>query len=59
MLWTVFVILLVLWLLGLTTATGAAIGAGAGTGSVLAQGREDLDLASGTEFGPRASAPPR
>ena len=43
---------------GKGAAIGAAVGAGAGAGSVFVQGREDLDLASGTEFGLRASAPP-
>lgn len=36
---------------------GAVIGAGGGAGSVYAQGRNDLDLASGTEVTIRASAP--
>lgn len=40
--------------LGNTTAQraaiGAAIGAGAGAGSVYAQGRDDLELRSGTEL---------
>ena len=38
---------------------GAAIGAavGAGAGSVFVQGRDDLDLMSGTELRLRASAP--
>jgi outer membrane lipoprotein SlyB len=43
---------------GKGAAIGAAVGAGAGAGSVFVQGREDLDLVSGTEFGLRASAPP-
>jgi hypothetical protein len=38
-------------------AIGAAIGAGAGAGSVFIQGRDDLDLANGTEFRIRASTP--
>ena len=42
---------------GKGAAIGAAIGAGAGAGSVYVQGREDLDLLSGTEFTIRASAP--
>lgn len=36
---------------------GAVIGAGGGAGSVYAQGRNDLDLAIGTEVTLRASAP--
>ncbi len=36
---------------------GAIAGAGAGAGSVYAQGRDDLDLISGTEVTIRASAP--
>ena len=39
------------------TGIGAAIGAGAGAGSVFIQGRNDLDLMSGTEFTIRVSAP--
>ena len=35
---------------GSGAAVGAAIGAGAGTGSVLLQGRDDVNLAAGTEF---------
>lgn len=42
---------------GKGAAIGAAVGAGAGAGSVYVQGREDLDLVSGTEFVLRASAP--
>lgn len=42
---------------GKGAAIGAAVGAGAGAGSVFVQGRDDLDLASGTEFMIRASAP--
>ena len=38
-------------------AIGAAVGAGAGAGSVFIQGRGDLELANGTEFRIRASAP--
>ena len=38
-------------------AIGAAVGAGAGAGSVFIQGRDDLDLMSGTEFRIRASTP--
>lgn len=36
---------------------GAVLGAGGGAGSVYAQGRNDLDLVSGTEVTVRASAP--
>ncbi|MEP7336675.1 MAG: hypothetical protein ABI977_02835 [Acidobacteriota bacterium] len=42
---------------GSGAAIGAAVGAGAGAGTVLVQGRDDLDLARGTEFSIRASAP--
>jgi hypothetical protein len=42
---------------GKGAAIGAAIGAGAGAGSILVQGRDDLDLQSGTEFTIRSSAP--
>jgi len=42
---------------GKGAAIGAAIGAGAGAGTVLIQGRDDLNLSSGTEFTIRASAP--
>ena len=42
---------------GQGAAVGAAVGAGAGAGSVVVQGRSDLDLANGTEFRIRASAP--
>jgi YmgG-like glycine-zipper protein len=42
---------------GKSAAIGAAVGAGTGAGSVFVQGREDLDLMSGTEFMIRASAP--
>jgi hypothetical protein len=41
---------------GRGAAIGAAIGAGAGAGSVYAQGRDELELRSGTEFTIRASA---
>lgn len=44
---------------GKGAAIGAAVGAGAGAGSVLIQGREDLELRSGSEFTVRASAPRR
>jgi len=42
---------------GKGAAIGAVVGAGAGAGSVYVQGRDDLDLMSGTEFMIRASAP--
>ncbi|HEY0547039.1 MAG TPA: YMGG-like glycine zipper-containing protein [Pyrinomonadaceae bacterium] len=42
---------------GKGAAIGAAIGAGAGAGSVYVQGRDDLELLSGTEVTVRASAP--
>jgi hypothetical protein len=42
---------------GKGAAIGAAIGAGAGAGSVFIQGREDLELPTGTEVTLRASAP--
>jgi hypothetical protein len=42
---------------GKGAAIGAAVGAGAGAGTVLVQGRDDLNLRSGTEFTIRASAP--
>ncbi len=42
---------------GKGAAIGAAVGAGAGAGSVIVQGRDDLNLMSGTEFTIRASAP--
>jgi len=42
---------------GKGAAIGAAVGAGAGAGSVFIQGRDDLELANGTEFTVRASAP--
>ena len=35
---------------GKGAAIGAAIGAGAGAGSVIAQGRDDLELLTGSEF---------
>lgn len=38
-------------------AIGAAIGAGAGAGTVFIQGRDDLDLRSGSEMTIRSSAP--
>lgn len=42
---------------GKGAAIGAVIGAGAGAGSVYVQGRDDLNLSSGTELTIRASAP--
>ena len=42
---------------GKGAAIGAAVGAGAGAGSVYVQGREDLDLRSGSELTIRASGP--
>jgi hypothetical protein len=39
---------------GKGAAIGAAVGAGAGAGSVFVQGRDDLELMSGTEFRIRA-----
>jgi hypothetical protein len=42
---------------GSGAAIGAAVGAGAGASTVLVQGRDDLDLARGTEFSIRVSAP--
>ncbi|MGH9903158.1 MAG: YMGG-like glycine zipper-containing protein, partial [Pyrinomonadaceae bacterium] len=42
---------------GKGAAIGAIIGAGAGAGSVYVQGRDDLELTSGTEVTIRASAP--
>lgn len=44
---------------GKGAAIGAIIGAGAGAGSVYVQGREDLELLSGSEVTIRASAPNR
>jgi len=41
---------------GRGAAIGAAVGAGVGAGSVFIQGRNDLELPSGTEFRIRASA---
>ena len=41
---------------GKGAAIGAAIGAGAGAGSIYLQGRDDLELRSGTEIAVRASA---
>ena len=42
---------------GKGAAIGAAVGAGVGAGSVYVQGRDDLELRSGTEVTIRASAP--
>lgn len=42
---------------GKGAAIGAIVGAGAGAGSVYIQGRNDLELPSGTEVTVRASAP--
>jgi hypothetical protein len=42
---------------GKGAAIGAAVGAGTGAGSVLIQGRDELDLPSGTEVTIRASSP--
>lgn len=42
---------------GKGAAIGAVVGAGAGAGSVYIQGRNDLDLPSGTEVTVRASGP--
>ena len=38
-------------------AIGAVVGAGAGAGSVYVQGRDDLNLLSGTEITIRSTAP--
>ncbi len=42
---------------GQGAAIGAAIGAGAGAGTVILQGRDDIELAPGTEFMITATAP--
>jgi hypothetical protein len=42
---------------GQGAAIGATVGAGAGAGSVLIQGRDNIDLAQGSEFAITASAP--
>jgi hypothetical protein len=42
---------------GKGAAIGAVLGAGAGAGSVYIQGREDLELVSGTEFTVRSTGP--
>jgi hypothetical protein len=44
---------------GKGAAIGAILGAGAGAGSVYVQGRDDLELLSGTEVTLRASSPRR
>ena len=44
---------------GKGAAIGAIVGAGAGAGSIYVQGREDLELLSGSEVSIRASAPNR
>jgi len=42
---------------GQGAAIGAAVGAGAGAGSVILQGRDNLDLPSGSQFNITATAP--
>lgn len=42
---------------GSGAAIGAAVGAGAGAGSVLIQGRDNIELGTGSEFSITASAP--
>lgn len=42
---------------GQGAVVGATVGAGAGAGSVILQGRDNLELPSGTEFSITASAP--
>ena len=42
---------------GQGAAIGAGVGAGAGAGSVILQGRDNLELPSGTEFSLTATAP--
>jgi len=42
---------------GSGAAIGAGIGAGAGAGSVVLQGRDNLELSTGTEFSVTATAP--
>lgn len=44
---------------GKGAAIGAVVGAGAGAGSVYVQGRDDFEIASGTEATIRASGPTR
>jgi hypothetical protein len=42
---------------GSGAAIGAGVGAGAGAGSVILQGRDNLELPTGTEFSVTATAP--
>jgi outer membrane lipoprotein SlyB len=42
---------------GKGAAIGAVVGAGAGAGSVILQGRDDLELESGTELTIRTTSP--
>ena len=42
---------------GSGAAVGAAVGAGAGAGTVILQGRDNIQLGQGSEFGITASAP--
>ncbi|MBA2606269.1 MAG: hypothetical protein H0U96_05310, partial [Acidobacteria bacterium] len=44
---------------GQGAAIGAVVGAGAGAGTVILQGRDDVELTQGTEFMITASAPNR
>ncbi|MBV9240819.1 MAG: hypothetical protein JO314_02325, partial [Acidobacteria bacterium] len=44
---------------GQGAAIGAAVGASAGAGSIVLQGRDNLELATGTEFRITATAPAR
>jgi len=44
---------------GKGAAIGAAVGVGAGAGSVIVQGRDDLQLDSGTEFNIRTTSATR
>ncbi|MFL6375712.1 MAG: hypothetical protein ACJ73D_13675 [Pyrinomonadaceae bacterium] len=44
---------------GSGAAIGAAVGAGAGAGSIVLQGRDNLELGTGTEFRITATAPNR
>jgi len=43
---------------GSGAAIGAGVGAGAGAGSVILQGRDNLELATGSQFSITATAPP-
>lgn len=43
---------------GKGAAIGAVVGGGAGAGSVILQGRDNLELASGSQFSITATAPP-